>query len=610
MKRAFLFFFIFLTALPLWASEDEVLRLKGKYLVYSYDLNFIYGEDVEFDFSEYTVSSLYIKIDISAHVFYAYGDVVLRKDGEKIKGDEFLFSPEEKKGKLVNYGEKIDARVIGDKDPQSFKEKKSSLDKVSISKIKKSFLFFTGCLMEINKNYEVIGYDVTLYLAGIRSFSLKKHTLTQGTKLSLYGFSLDKVWYSKSEGLVTRASFHYDKPDKFSNATQIKYEEHTLIKGYSGRDRLFRVTSSSSYKVNDNLNLNLTGNYNSSNIWNTNFILNKKWSDQIQTQLDFTYNKSLNLKGEAWIGAASSFNAGKLGSASLSAKYELQDQVLTSFSYNKSFFKRVNLSLTSSYSKIKVGETQDYSKLFTGGLNVTYNAKIFNLGTAYNLNYDLVGGQILSQPQLSVGINPFNLYNGLLQASISNVFIYNKLKRDLLSENAYSNNTIFSLSSKPIYLQKSLSLNVNMALEQFLEKEGRNFTSGGFIIRAKKKFGEILSLEGFYSVQSRRKTKDWLISGTTSQDLSALLRVNPSDRINGWVSFSYDPKNDRLQQSFLDISIGFLKKWEFHSLVNYDFLLNKFNNIDLYLVREAGRFQLRFIYRSLSEQFLVELVPR
>ena len=92
--------------------------------------------------------------------------------------------------------------------------------------------------------------------------------------------------------------------------------------------------------------------------------------------------------------------------------------------------------------------------------------------------------------------------------------------------------------------------------------------------------------------------------------MSAIFRVNPDDRIHAWASFSYDPKNRQWRQSFADLSFKFFRNWRFHSLLNYDFLLKKINNVDLYIIRDAGRVQLRFVWRSLSKQFLVELIPR
>jgi hypothetical protein len=259
---------------------------------------------------------------------------------------------------------------------------------------------------------------------------------------------------------------------------------------------------------------------------------------------------------------------------------------------------------------MKIGRSEAYSEILSGGVSLSYRSQVFNLSTDYYLNYDLFGDQLLSQPQLRAGFNPFRLYRGLLTASIYNVFIYNKLKNKNETRNSYSNNSVFSLSTQPIFIQKDFSLNFNINLEQFLEKEGRNFTSTGFIIRSNKKLVKGVSLEGMYTTQSRRKTEGWLIEGTTSQNLTGIIKVNASERINGWVSFSFDPKNNQWKQSFSDLSIEIFRNWKFHTLLNYDFILKKINNVDLYLIRDAGLFQLRFVWRSLSKNFLVELIPR
>ena len=405
-------------------------------------------------------------------------------------------------------------------------------------------------------------------------------------------------------------SYFYEKEKKVNSLTQLNYEEHSVLKDYSGLKRQVDVMSSTTINLKNDLNLGLTGNYNSSNLWNTLFWLNKNWSKKFSTQVNFSYNKPINLKGEAWFGLQSTIDTGKFGNISFSGKYEIQNQMLTNFSYGNTFLKKINFLLSSSYSQIKIGESADYSKIFSGGVNLSYSSRIFNVSTDYFLNYDLFGDQLLSQPQLRLGFNPFQFYGGLISASIYNIFIYNNLKRGGIEEDSYSNNTVLTLSTQPIFLQKGFSLNYNFSLEQFVEKEGRNFTSGGFIFNANKSIVKGISLQGLYSFQSRRKTKDWLIEGTTSQNLSAVLKVNPSERLNGWISFSYDPKNSQWRQSFADISVGIIRHWKLHSLIHYDFLLRKINNVDLYLIRDAGRFQLRFIWRSLSKQFLIELVPR
>jgi hypothetical protein len=592
------------------AKEDTLISLKGEYLAYSYDFNQIYGENVEFEFSSYSATCRHIKINVTPKIFYAFGEVIIEKGDEKFEGDEFLFDPQVKKGKLISYGEKIEVKEIEDEEKKIFSQKNEVPKELTLAKIQKSLIYFVGQTFYITTDFDVYGYNVTLFVEGLESVKFKKLRLSSGIGKRRNGISLNRIWYTKSQGLIGKVSYFYEKEKKVNSLTQLNYEEHSVLKDYTGLKRQVDVISSTTINIKDDLDLGLTGNYNSSNLWNTLIWLNKNWSKKFSTQVNFSYNKPINLKGEAWFGLQSTINTGKFGNISFSGKYEIQNQMLTNFSYGNIFFKKINFLLSSSYSQVKIGESPDHSKILSGGVNLSYSSRIFNVSTDYFLNHDLFGDQLLSQPQLRLGFNPFQFYGGLISANIYNIFIYNNLKRGGAEEESYSNNTVLTLSTQPVFLQKGLSLNYNLSLEQFVEKEGRNFTSGGFIFNLNKSIVKGVSLEGLYSFQSRRKTKDWLIEGTTSQDLSAVLKANLSKRLNGWVSFSYDPKNSQWRQSFADISVGIIRYWKLHSLIHYDFLLEKINNVDLYLIRDAGRFQLRFIWRSLSKQFLIELVPR
>lgn len=591
-------------------KKETLISLKGEYLAYSYDFNQIYGENVEFKFSSYRAACRHIKIDITPKIFYAYGDVILEKEDDKFYADEFLFNPQTRKGTLISYREKIEVEEIENEKKEILLPKEDALHKLTLSKIQKSLIYFAGQTIHISTDFDVYGYNVTLFVEGLESVGFKKLRLSGGINQRRNGISLNRIWYTKSQGLIGRVSYFYEKEKKVNSLTQLNYEEHSVLKNYSGLKRQVDVMSSTTVNLKNDLNLGLTGNYNSSRLWNTLLWLNKNWSKKFSTQVNFSYNKPVNLKGEAWLGLQSTIDTGKFGNISFSGRYEIQNQMLTNFSYRNALLKKINFLLSSSYSQIKIGESPDYSKILSGGVNLSYRSRIFNVSTDYFLNYDLFGDQLLSQPQLRLGINPFQFYGGLISASIYNIFIYNNLKRGGIEEDSYSNNTVLTLSTQPVFLQKGLSFNYNISLEQFVEKEGRNFTSGGFIFNLNRSIVKGISLEGFYSFRSRRKTTGWLIEGTTSQDLSAVLKVNPSEKFNGWVSFSFDPKNSQWRQSFADISLGIIRHWKLHSLIHYDFLLRKINNVDLYLIREAGRFQLRFIWRSLSQQFLIELVPR
>ena len=590
-------------------EKEPLLKIQGSYLAYSYDFNWIYGESVSLFFSDSEVTSRFLKIDLSSQIFYAYGSVRIRCDGKDLEGEEFYFDPKTNKGILVRFSEKIELIGINDTADLTDLTVRKDLSEMSLERIKDSFLYFTCPIIEIRDNFDVFGYEVTLYLEGIPSLGFKRFKLSEGFKQRSSGFSLDSVWYSKSQGITARGSFLYEKENKVNSLSQLRYEERSVLKNYTGADRQADFMTSTTLTPHERLNLGVTGNYNTSGLWNSNFWLNRVWNDTITTNLDFSYNKPINLKGEAWIGLQSTFNAGRYGSFFLAGRYEFQGQVLSNFSYGNTFFNSLNFLLNSTYSRLKIGNSE-FSEILSGAVSLSYNPRIFNISSDYYLNYDLFGNQLLTQPQLQIGLTPVSLYGGLLSAAVNNIFIYNHLKRADETSDTYSNNTMFNLSLEPIYLQKNFRLNLTASIEQFLEKQGRNFTTGGMILNVSKELFKGFFLEGYYNLHSRRRTRGWLLEGTTSQDISATIRVDYGEGFNSWMSFSYDPKDRQWRQAFADLEVGIVKNWRFHSQINYDFIIKKINNIDLYLIREAGRVQLRFIYRSLSRQFLVELSPR
>jgi hypothetical protein len=611
LRKIFCLITIFLCGAPLLVSEEKVLiEFKGKYIAYSYDFNQLYGEDLSFRIHPYDVTCDHLKADIGRQLFYAYGSVVLTGEGEKFKGDEFFFDPEEGSGTLINYAEKVGVKKLGPVAEEETILPSEVLETLTLTRIQSSLFYFTCEMAQITEDYEVLGERVVLHLEGLESVGFKKFKLSSGLKQRSSGFSLDKIWFTKSQGIITRGSYLFRTPDKINSLTRLNYEERSVLKDYSGPDRQFDILNSTSLVFDNNTNASFTGNYNSSNLWNASFVLNRKWSEAVTTNFDVTYNKPINFRGETWFGFTSTISEKRLGNLSLSGRYEVQDQVLGSLTYGNTFLERFTLLLNSTYSKIKIVGSDSFSEILTGAVSLSYDSRIFNLSTDYYLNHDLFGSQLLSQPQLRVGIHPFSLYGGILVASLTNIFIYSDIKTGAEHQDTYSNNMIFSLSTQPVYVAPTFSLNTSVAVEQFLEKEDRNFTSGGFIGNATFELARGFFLEGLYNFQSRRRSRNWLIEGTTSQDLSAVFRANPSDKLNSWISISYDPKNRQWTQSFADISFGVIRKWKFHTLVNYDFILNKLNNIDLFLVRDAGRVQLRFIWRSLSKQFSVELIPR
>lgn len=602
--------FLIMICPPAGWGQEQPVDIRGSYLIYSYDHNRIYGENISLKSAFGVLTCLYLKVDIGSGLYLALGDVVLEKSGETQKGDELIFMPQEGRGTLIRYGDAIELVDIGESGGESLLSRREALDGLTLSSLKDSFICFTGSFFSVTDRSEVFGYEVTLYVEGLESVGLKKFRMSEGIRQRRNGLFLDKLWFNRSQGLFGQAGLTYDKEGKINSQTLLSYEEHSILKDYAGLQRQLDLMTSTSLYLAENMDLGISGNLNSSRQWNARLLVNKKWGETSRSQISLSYNKPYGRSGETWAGFESFLDGAKLGSLFFSGGYEFQNQVLANFSYGNRSVKNFDFLLTASYSKLRLGEGFGSSKILTGSARVGYTSRIFNLSADYYLNKDLFGNQLLTQPQLRFGINPFPLYAGLLTATLTNVFIHNSFNTEEFHTVGYSNNSVFSLSSQPLSAAKGLDLRFTMSLEQFFEKEGRNFTSGGFILNARQAITSRVSLEGFFSVQSRRKTENWFIEGTTSQDLSLVFRLNPGQSLNSWISLSYDPKHNQVRQSFADVSIGLFKNWRFHSLLNYDFLLKRLNNVDLYLIRDSGRFQIRLIWRSLSKQFLIELIPR
>jgi hypothetical protein len=603
---------------PATAEQDKdiLLRLEGGYLAYSYDLNRIFGDGVAFRFAGYEVTAGALKADIASRTFLALGGVTLQKDGAIFQFDEFLFEPGETSAVGFLYGNTIDIRsfpggvVPAEPEIRNARARIAALDDLTLTQVRESLVFSTARTIEITPAYEVVGRDVVMFVEGLPSVGFARFKLSLGEKQRTNGFSLDKLWFSRYQGLFANVGYVYDRENVVQSLTQARYEEHSILKSYTGLPRQLDLQTETSWTAAERLDLGLAGNFNSSGLWNARLSVDRKFKeDQGHLLFNLSFDKPLGRPLEAWLGLQTALRSKKWGTLNVTGKTESHAQRLASLDYVLPFGKYFQAGLTTRYARLRLNDVGGTSNIFTGNFALSYNAGHVAAAAEYYLNSDLVGDERLSRPQLRIGLLPFRFYGGLLEASVQNTFLANDIRTAGLRSQTYNDNTIVSLAARPIFLRPGWSLQVSSALEQFLEKEGRNFTSGGLILRSVTALTPFLSLEGYYSVQSRRRTRGWLIEGTTSQDLTAGLRLAPEARLNGWITASYDPKAGRWKQGFADLAIGLVRNWELQTLLNCDFPRKKIQNVDLYLVRHAGRFDLRFIWRSLSRQILIELIP-
>lgn len=607
---------VLLLPLVLAAAETPLLRIEGGYVAYSYDHAQILGEDVKMSWFGWTVTARSLKLDLGVRSGAAYGRVVLAKDGLRIEADELLFDAGSEAGILVRFGDEMAEqafpadREIEDAGAEA-RARRAALENMSWARIRGSLLYASARAVDVLPANEVYGEDVLMHVEGLESVGFKRIKLSGGDQPKSGGLALERVWFSRRQGVFGDLSLTLNKEKLLRSRTLFHYEEHTILSDYIGLPRQLDLQTSNVWSAGQSLDLGLDGNYSSTGLGNAKlFALVKSRDAKRSITFDLAYNKPLQSAGEIWLGLRTDLQSDRWGRLTVSGRQEWHDQTLADLAYSRDFGKRLRFGLDGSYAHLRIsGRGASAARIMTGTVRLAYDADSFQAGADYHLNDDLLGGRRLTRPQLRLALKPVTFYGGLLTASLSNVLVLSSIRDSARTTESYNDNLVFSLAAVPVTVRPGLTLRTALSAEQFVEKEGRNFTSGGLVLQVLQELARGVTLEAFYSTQSRRRTRGWLIEGTTSQDLSAALRVRTGGRVDGWVSVSYDPKYADWKQGFADLSIGLLKGWRIKSLLNYDFFQGRLANIDLSLVRRAGRFDLRFVWRSLSKQFLVELVP-
>ncbi|MDD8026833.1 MAG: hypothetical protein PHI34_09980 [Acidobacteriota bacterium] len=613
MRRAA---FWLLVPLLLAAGEPPLARIQGLSLAYSHDLNQIIGQNVSLDWLGWTVTAETVKIDVASRAGAAMGRVVLHKGEARLEADEFLFDLAKEAGILVRYGDDLEtspfppARAIADAGAEA-RTRRAVLESVTWAKMRASLFYASARAMDILPTFEVYGDDVLVYVEGLEAVGFKRLKLSLGDKPRTNGLTLDKIWYSRNQGLFGDASLILGRDKKLHSRTQLHYEEHTVLSDYSGLPRQYDLETSTVWSASPKLDLGWEGNYSSTSLGNARiFALTKSRDAKRSVLFDLTYQKPLQSADETWLGVQTDLKSEAWGNLTFHGRQELHDQTLADLSYAKAFGKSVRFGLNARYSHLRLGgRGATTSRILTGNVQLAYESDGYQAAAEYHLNDDLLGDRRLTQPRFRLAVKPFAFYGGLLTASLSNSLVFQTLNDAGKVTPSYNDNTVFSLAAAPVTVRPGLTFRTSFTAEQFTEKEKRNFTSGGLVLNVVQEFVPGVTLEVFYSAQSRRRTKGWLIEGTTSQDLTAAFRVRTGGRIDGWMTISYDPKHADWKRGMADLAVGLIKDWRVQTLLNYDFYTKKMASVDLSLIRRAGRFDVKFLWRSLSKQFLIELVP-
>ncbi len=401
------------------AAEKPLLRIEGGFLAHSYDFNQTLGQDITITWGDRTIKARSLKIDVPGRRFVVLGGVEVAGPSTTVRADEFFFDAAGPAGILVRYGPSLKleafgaARSAGELEAD-VRAQRAVLAGVSWEKLRSSLIYTTAKTIEITPAYEVYGTDVRFYIEGMPSVGVARFKLSMGEESRTGGFSVDRFWFSRTQGLFGDFSFSLMREKLLDSATQIHIEEHGLFGDYQGLPRQLDLRTSTTWAASELWKMGLEANYSSTGLWNARIFAGVGDPAGNSLTVDAAYRKPLRSRGETWFGARSRLSSPDWGTLAVQARYELHGQTLAALAYDKAFGKRLAFRLKTDYSHILFGDGAAAARIFTAGATATYDADPFQAAADYYLNSDLLGGQRLSRPQLRVGLRPVVFLRGIV----------------------------------------------------------------------------------------------------------------------------------------------------------------------------------------------------
>jgi len=633
MKRVL---FLLAAAWALRLPARELLEIKGDYLIYSYDFNYIYGQsNIQVKSREWTIQAGMLEIDVAGRVARASGDCRVVVNRKPYTADILEIDLESLDLKFVTFKESIrswtlpavraagkdrtstPALAVGTGAATDAAAGAAAGRRLTVrdhEALTRSLVYFLNQRIVITSSYRVFGFGATVFIEGVQSLSFKKFKLDQGAgETDVQGFGIDKIWFYPSQGAVVNSHLTYEKAlkagaAKTSNALDLKYDIFNTSDN-PPRGRIY-FSSASSLDLSRKSALSLNADYVTGNMASARLTLRTKWLPGWSNEWAAEYSRTSANREELWLRMRSNLQQKALGALALDLSYEKEKQYRAVFSLHNQAVKNIQVSLQHSFSRLLFG-AGTYSRQSQSSFSLAYTHRLFQMAADYSFHKDLLQDQSQGTPRFTLNATPFRLYHGLLQVNVASSFMVNQLNFGGRRDEQTRANLALNLQSEAIRLGRGPAITLSLAAEQLLDPERSNrFTSLGGILKCSQSLAGFADLDFLYNYNTRRQTEAWLIQGSTSQDWSAVLRLKEStERLQGWVSVSYDSKNGNFTSGYLDCAVHLVKNWQVQTQMNYDFMFRNFN-YDLYLIRHAGRIMVRASYRSLSRKFLLEVLPQ
>ncbi len=586
-----------------------LLEITGDYLFYSYDHNYISGRgNIIVRSEEYEMRGTSIELDVrNRSLIMSTSCSITGKDGNELNGDIIRSDLNKMSLTLYKYGEKIEIIPV--------KGLKPGLDFVRKNReaLDDSLLYFVGKKFRIKDNFEVTGYGVTVFIEGAQSISFKKFRMNKGISAKKEQFSINNLWYTSRSGLITDISFNLKKDKektKFFNREYLKLN-YDLFKVRSDSPKpQINIGTESTLKLSQSSSLMLKGGYISGNSGQASLSWNLKPLKSITTSLTFDYKDRTNTDSELWIRSVLGLNLKKAGNINIRYNHEKNLGYSGDITYDNNIAKFLSISAASNISVSRIADTI-VNRIADSRFSLRYTNDAFNLSANYSMNRDLINDNYKYSPGFIFNSSPLPFYRGLLKLNFSSSLLFTNVLRNDSRENSFRSNTALSITGQHLNVTNRIHLDISGKVEQFFDSDPmENFTTAGVVLRGVHNLSKDISFELLYNFHTRRETRQWLITGTSTGDISAIMRfITSGGKMNLWGSVSYDTERGDYTTGFINLKYILIKHWSFQTYINYDFEFKNLN-YSVFLERNAGRILLRASYRSLSRQFQLELIPR
>ncbi len=268
--------------------------------------------------------------------------------------------------------------------------------------------------------------------------------------------------------------------------TQARYEEHSILKSYTGLPRQLDIQSGNDLDGGRTAGPRASRpTYNSTGLWNARFSADRRLrEDRGHVRFDLAFNKPLGPAVRGLAGDSIVPEVPKGGSLNVYRKNRNPGAEIGGPRLHPPARENASgFALNSRYSRLRLGAAGGTSNIFTGNLSLSYDAARLTAAAEYYLNRDLVGDSRLSRPQLRFGLGRFPFTAAARSLDPEHVPGQRHVTDPGRPKPTATTRRLISPSDR-FPSAPNLSLQFAASLEQFLEKEGRNFTSGGGIFRA------------------------------------------------------------------------------------------------------------------------------